>query len=143
MNGNCADMQLAPKGSILLQELIDASAVGNLNRVKSLLQLHADVNRADKGTTALIEASYHGHSDVVSALILAGADLSAQDEAGFSALHAGTQKANMVVVKTLLEAGADTELMTRKGSTPLYLSALYGYENITEVCFASWCILAL
>lgn len=118
----------------MLQELIDASTDGNLHKVKSLLQQHADVNGKIKGTTALIKASFHGHADVVSTLILSGATLSVQDEAGLSALHAATLKAKLDVVKILLQSGADTEQRTTKGSTPLFLSALLGYGNITEVC---------
>ena len=66
---------------------------GNFDIVKKILSAEVLVNRPDVngkdafGSTALHEASYFGHDDIVRLLIKAGAHVLARDTHGATALH--------------------------------------------------------
>jgi len=60
-----------------VDNLINAAGMGDLSRVRALLDAKADVNAmAGDGATALIMASHNGHADVVQ--LLKGAALSSE-----------------------------------------------------------------
>jgi len=86
----------------LNQSLIDASAQGDAEEVKSLINLGADVNAMD--SDALRAASYHGHTEVVWLLLDAGANVHARDDC---AIRSASYRDHADVVKLLLDAGAD------------------------------------
>jgi uncharacterized protein len=68
-------------------ELLEASAAGDLSRVKTLLAAKTNVNAKDQhGYTALIVASSNGYLEVVRALLAEGADVNAEGAGGFTAL---------------------------------------------------------
>jgi ankyrin repeat protein len=72
--------------------LIEASAAGNLARVKAFLAANDIVNARDaKGGTALIRASENGHLDVVQALLASKADVNAKNNVGYTALMIASQ----------------------------------------------------
>ena len=68
------------------------------------------MNARDKdGKSPLHEAAAasHDNSEVIKALIAAGADANARDKDGVSALHWAAHNENTAVIKILLQAGAD------------------------------------
>src|SRR4051794_40496994 len=68
-------------------DLVAASAVGDLSRVKALLAAKVNVNaRWPNGASALTMASGAGRLEVVQALLAAGADVNARWPNGASAL---------------------------------------------------------
>ena len=84
--------------------LITAAMIGNLPRVKALLDARGDVNaRDDNGGTALMAASEQGHLDVVRALLDARADVNARAGDGGTALTsasvAGAPSGNVLRLK--------------------------------------------
>ncbi len=91
--------------------LIDAAAMGNVDRVKALIAAHADVNAKRKdGWTALMYASQAGNTEMVKALIAAHADVNASDNDGNTVLSlagTGSGKPAPEVVEALKAAGAD------------------------------------
>jgi ankyrin repeat protein len=61
----------------------------------------------DKGDTLLMLAAYHGHADLVDALLRRGADPDRANDRGQTPLAGAVFKAEDAVVRVLLAAGAD------------------------------------
>jgi cytohesin len=60
-----------------------------------------------KGTSPLHEAARMGHTEVVKALISAGADIHALDENGKTPLHEAARMGHIETVQLLIAVGAD------------------------------------
>jgi ankyrin repeat protein len=89
-------------------DLLRAAGMGDLARVKALLQAGADVNaKGEGGITALMLASLNGRADIVRVLLDARAEVNASDKEGFTALLAAAQYSHLEVVRALLAAKAD------------------------------------
>jgi ankyrin repeat protein len=100
----------------------------NLDKVKEALDKGADVNAKtnvgyDAGSTALLIASYKGHTKIVEMLLAAGADVHAKDKWGFTAL---IKPSESEIVEMLLAAGADVNAKNNWGYTALIMSSGYG-----------------
>ena len=88
--------------------------------------------------TALIAAAHLGHAGVVQQLIAAGAPLDHVNNLHWTALieavvlgDGGTR--HQAVVKSLLAAGANTQLTDREGRAPLQLATSRGYAEIVRM----------
>ena len=80
---------------------------GDYSQVKNSIKEGADVNVRNRwGETALLWASYVGHTEVVELLIEKGADINVLDNNGYTALMWASKKGHTEVVKLLKEAGA-------------------------------------
>ena len=110
----------------------EACRVGDLERVRQLIQYGQDVNsRGDSyGTTPLIVAADSDHDQVVCELIRAGADVNGKDNNKRTALHWASWRGHYSVVKTLIEAGANINEQDWRGRTPLMMAAHMSYDNI-------------
>jgi ankyrin repeat protein len=87
----------------------------------SLLAQEADPARQ------LIEAAQSGDAQAVTSALTAGANGDAAGGDGMSALHWAAERGHAGVVRTLLDAGASAEGVTRIGAyTPLHLAARRG-----------------
>ncbi len=64
-------------------------------------------------------AAGDGHLDRVKSLVAKGASVNAQDEYGYSPLHAACSYGNVEVARWLLEQGASVALRDADGDTPL------------------------
>jgi len=98
-----------------------------------LVELGADVNvHGKEGRTPLMLATQNSHHEFMEALIRAGADLAAVDEAGRTALHqaAETRFEAEQVLARLLDAGAPIEALDAEGRTPLCVAQATGNERI-------------
>jgi len=86
-------------------------AAYNLEAVEVLVSLGADVNvkHEDSLLTPLMLAANAGASEVVDALIRAGADLNAHDSSGETALIHALCTRDLESVKMLIKAGADIQ----------------------------------
>ena len=85
-------------------------AVPDIEKVRRLVSAGAKINAlsTDTGRTPfLIAASYPGTVDVLNFLLAKGADLSAKDAAGFTALGLAMVGADVEVVRLLVEKGLD------------------------------------
>ncbi|KAL4884608.1 ankyrin repeat-containing domain protein [Aspergillus karnatakaensis] len=84
------------------------------------------------GPTPLILAAKEGHVDIMALLLKAGADVNAQDAAGFSALHLAARRRTSEGLKLLLnQTGLDINARLFNGSLPLHSAASYGTaENV-------------
>ena len=96
--------------------------VADLSRCLKTKTLDA---RDEKGRTPLHIAARHSKKPVIiTALIKAGAKVSARTNQGFTPLHVAAANNNTpVIVKTLLRAGAKLNARTQIGWTPLHMAA--------------------
>jgi ankyrin repeat protein len=88
--------------------------------VEELLNNGADPNAvASNGTKLAVinSAAASGNADLLKMLLREGANPDAQQEGGFTALHAAAQHNNTEMVRALLEAGADASIPTKDGQT--------------------------
>lgn len=98
--------------------LMRACAVGNLEMVKLLVELGANVDADNmEGWRALISACDGGHADIVDFLIKAGAEVNfiTKKKDGWTPLMKACRKGDVDCVKCLLEHGADWTLTPQNG----------------------------
>ena len=112
------------------QGLLEASVTGHLQAVQFILCLQVNTDYKDnEGTTPLILASQHGHIEIVTALLSAGANVNIQDNNGLTAVMLAK---TVDIYQTLVQANADTTIVTHKGSTPLYISCFVGNHEVAN-----------
>jgi ankyrin repeat protein len=68
--------------------------------------------------TELCKAALGGQVESLAELARAGADVNAQDWDGRTAMHVAAAEGNKAVVKTLLKAGGNTDILDRFGNSP-------------------------
>ena len=104
--------------------LMCAAAVGNVEAVKVLCRLDADVEaREVKGRTALVRAAMYGQVPAAQALLRAGAQLGALDLHRKTALSYAAEYGHADMVEALLDATAQIDVRDQWGETPLYVAA--------------------
>ncbi|XP_068093370.1 ankyrin repeat domain-containing protein 29-like isoform X1 [Hyperolius riggenbachi] len=84
------------------------------------------------GTTALMVASYAGHTQCVRELVLHGADINLHRDSGATALFFAAQQGHNDIVKFLFEYGASTEFTTRDGGTAMLTACQHGHCKVVE-----------
>jgi Ankyrin repeats (3 copies) len=122
------------------QDLYDAIERHDLSQVQLLLRQGADANSTSRGwqffnphdrhqrrrrfaVPPLIRALQLDAPEIAVALVSAGADVNARDEAGTPALMLAAQRGQAALVRLLLERGADVRATDREGNTVLGLKA--------------------
>ena len=91
------------------EALHNAAGDGDLNRMRQLLDDGANMERpvGQLGRTALMAAAAKGRDGALRFLLEQGANVRAQDYAGFTALHRATQNSQpLATVRILVQAGA-------------------------------------
>ena len=122
--------------SLGLTPLIFAAQEGNTKLVTMLLERGALPNlktiprRAED--TAIIKAASNGHKDVVSALLLHGADVDAANNRGITGLFWASKHGHTDIVSMLLANGASVDGKMPKES-PLMVASEKGNEDIVAL----------
>lgn len=117
-----------------VSELIDASASGDVQRVRSALASGISVDARDEnGLTSLMHAAAGGHEDVARLLLSAKANPNYATEKGVTALMlaAGTGKVRVLAI--LLEHGARIDQTTDGGATALMVAALHAQKDCVGI----------
>jgi ankyrin repeat protein len=145
--GDSADIQ-SDGGTALISAAFSAlqryengeSNEGQIEAIKVLVDAGADVDiRFDNGITALMLMSILGNTEMVIALLEAGADVNATNNAdGGSALIFAVYGGSTEIVLVLIDAGADINVAdagtgTEDGRTALYYAEEKNHAEITEV----------
>ena len=110
------------------RELLEATKMGDVGAVETLLARGANVNvRDENGLSPLAWAALEGRPPVMEALVRAKADSRTRDNEGLTPLHRAVQGKGPVeakqpdMVRQLLQAGADPNAKSERGVTPLML----------------------
>ena len=92
-------------------DIFEAAAVGERDRVRELAAGDASLVGAYSadGFTALMLASFFGHSEIVEDLLAGGADVNAvsRNPMHLRALHSAAAAKRLAIVRELVEKGAD------------------------------------
>jgi ankyrin repeat protein len=110
-----------------------AAFFGDGPAAQALLAADADPDarsRNELWVNPIHSAAAGGRDDVVAALIVAGADVTAQQRHGYTPLHAAAQNGDDAMVTRLLAAGADPRAATDDGKTPADLATEAGHEEL-------------
>jgi len=86
----------------------------------------------NEGRTRLWFAAYNGQTDVVRALVSAGADVNTQPNDGISALSVASYKGYIDAVNVLLDKGARIEARDKEGRTSLLFAVASGYTDVVR-----------
>ena len=118
--------------------LYNASVEGDVSKVTEILNREGvdvnSINRNDKGQTALIVASRHGHLSVVEVLLKAnGIRVNQGASGGFTALFIASQEGHLEVVEVLLsKSDIDVNKPDEDGCTPLLIASFKGHVEIVQ-----------
>ena len=114
-------------------ELIAAARRNNVPKVEDLLQRPQDPDQTDGHRIPLVNASYHGHVEVVRLLLEAGADTNKARHDGSTPLIVACSNGFSDVVCLLLEGGADKDKPGPSGGTPLLLACQNGHLQVARL----------
>ncbi|HMA64281.1 MAG: ankyrin repeat domain-containing protein [Fibrobacterota bacterium] len=111
-----------------------ACSKGDLASVKKLISDGADINAIDnRGRTALLEAAWGGHNDVVKLLLEKGANPNLADSTGYTPVMRASEEGHDSVVASLIQKGADVNAHGKvRGTTALMLAAEQGHCKAIE-----------
>ena len=104
-------------------DLLDAAKAGDASTALSLIN-NDNVNTSDNTeTTVLHWAVFNDQSELVAALIAAGANVDTTNKYGASPLGEAAITGNPAVIEMLLTAGADPDASNPEGQTALMVLA--------------------
>jgi ankyrin repeat protein len=110
--------------------LIFSVKVGCLDCLSFFLEKGTNPNQVnDKGATALMLASYNGHSETIDMLIEKGADPNKADNTGSTALMYASENGQSETINKLIEKDADPNQANKTGSTALMCASENGHSE--------------
>ncbi|UZD23285.1 ankyrin repeat domain-containing protein [Algoriphagus halophytocola] len=97
-----------------------AVLAGNLEVVQQHIKAGTDINSKEpfNGSTPLVSAATFGKTEIVKALLAAGADISIGNNDGSTPLHSAAFFGRVEIVQLLLDAEADKTVKNNYGATP-------------------------
>ena len=115
--------------------LLEASESGNVDHVRLLLELGANVNvTGNFDYEPLHYAAQDGHIEVTKVLLQNGADINAYNSNSKTPLYLAVEKEQLEIIKLLLQNGADVNSKnTNFEDTPLHFAAWNGYFEIAKL----------
>jgi ankyrin repeat protein len=113
----------------------DAAMRGDVATVRALLQQGADVNAAEgDGMTALHWAAEHGDHELAAVLLASGANPAAATRIGrHTPLHVAAKSGYPRVVRLLVDAKADVNVLTTTGAAPIHFAAASGSSEAVTI----------
>ena len=119
------------------EDLLQGASEGNMALVKRSIEQRAEleIKNAD-GETALIIAAWYGSPEIVTLLLENGANINAQDNAGYTAIAKASSLGvgrHYEIVEILIQACANLNLKTKEGKSPFLLAVLNGHVELGNV----------
>jgi ankyrin repeat protein len=106
------------------QALICAAGLGELDKVRKLIDDGVDVNAiGPKQTSAIQLSAINGHMDIVKLLLQNHADPNSADQWGWSSLGQSLFREHRDIAKELIAKGANVNSRDHYGATPLIVEA--------------------
>ena len=122
------------KSASAIAKLIAATQVGEIERVKELLDAGISSNTANSGgVTPLMKASGSGHIEIAHILLQAGARVDMHDRSGRTALMNAALYGGTEIVQLLLQAGSEVNDKSKDGKTTLIFAAEEGHTEIVKL----------
>ena len=122
----------APSGAE--KSFIAAIQTNNIDAVKALLEMGADVNEPAYTTkTPLHYASHSRNKDILNLMLSEGADLEAKTEQGFTPLSYAVGLNHPDNCRVLLEAGAEVDSVDNWKRTNLNVAAGQGLADVAAI----------
>lgn len=84
----------------------------------------------NKGYTALMIATYHGHQNTVNSLLNLGANACLKDNRGNTALMAAIFRGEFSIAKTLVSLDCDTNHANKAGQTAEQFAQTFGQDKV-------------
>ena len=112
-----------------------AAFFGQSASATTLIAAGADVNAAARNplkVTALHAAVAGRRLDIVAAVLAAGADANAQQQAGFRPIHEAANQSNTLLAELLLAHGADPTLPDDSGKSAIDVARDKGHAEFAE-----------
>lgn len=109
--------------------LVTAVQYGDVHRTRMLLDAGADGSQEVDGCTALMWAAHRGDSELVQALLTAGAQIDARRKTNLTALIIAIWFERADIVRTLIEAGADMQVVVKGKSGEIKNPLIYAAEK--------------
>lgn len=118
----------------ILSMAILANCVGTVKHVIKSVPSIVDYVFPDDGNTPLTRASNYGHTEIVNALIEAGADINyVNKENGATALIYAINRERIDIVKLLLQKGIEEINIDRNGNLPFQRACSVGNMEIVKL----------
>ena len=123
---------------IIMSDLYNAAAAGDLERVQVLVEQGADKDESNVwGERSLLwTAAREGHLKVIRYLVEQGADMEKADHNGWTPLMVASCNGHLEVVRYLLEQGANSDKASDGGWTSLHLAAHSGHMEVAKLLMA-------
>lgn len=117
--------------NVKLNELSRAIFEHNLAKVQELIASGVNVNNSSTSMLPLEQAAAYDNTEIVEALLAAGANVNARGGGRTTALHTAANFGTVEVVRILIAAGADVNARDNLGGTPLYNACYRGEDPST------------
>ena len=116
------------------QQIISASARGDVEEIKKLLHSGISVNSIDDTfLSPLMSAAHSGQIESMTVLLDASAEIENKDKEGYTALMFASNAGKTACVELLIEKGADVNAKAHDGSTPIMFAAQHGHNDVVKV----------
>jgi len=127
-----ADPNYADKD--LQTPLLIASAFGNFEMVKALLDRGAQVQARDKdGYSAAFYAAQENRVKILDELINRKAELARKNNFGYTPLILAAAKGHVETVRRLVDAGVDVNATADNGGTAAYWAAIKDHDEVVKI----------
>jgi ankyrin repeat protein len=119
--------------------IYDAAALGYLDKLKALLDEHADLvfSKDYENRTPLLLAAATGQTNAVAMLLAYKADVHSRDDEGETPLHIAAFYDYVGVAELLLANKADVNARDNEDKTPLHKAVMWGHTDMVKLLLAN------
>jgi ankyrin repeat protein len=114
-----------------------AAMMGQIDAMKALLKLGADVNTDKNGRSPLIGAATttaeNSREEAIRVLAANGADVNVPDTNGFTPVYVVAEKGFTAAIRVLAELGADVNVASNARHSPVFVAAENGHVGAIRV----------
>ncbi|XP_045612478.1 ankyrin repeat domain-containing protein 29 [Procambarus clarkii] len=121
--------------------LLSAAEHGDLHKVEELLEspdrsyvlAYTENNGWRRGFTSLMLAAEHNHTQVVDALVAAGASVNHTSTSKYTVVYLLAENGATESLQNVLSLGANPDVMTNAGLTPVLIGAWNGFTAVVKM----------